>query len=356
MMKKRLATLAVLMLIATVGFMPFPGYSGKALAASTDSYNITLYCGRLGMASYTLSVGLSEIVNKYSSRIRIQPMQTKANTQNIVEWSMLPKEKQMYAMGVVYPLTIWRAKRGEGSFRKPFDAPRLLALLANNGTPLWTVDPNIKSGKDLVGKRISFADRGTDLGWAYPKIAEKAWGLTPDKYKSVPTGHGPGANALIDGRLDVAMVGSVAFTATGGWEKWGPIPPSDRLLRSKKTYVVSFPEKAFKEVSEEIGFPLYPIKYEAKKHGKSDLNRFVSFNCSNSWWVSKELPEDVVTEILSIIYEHADEFAKYHALGKSVTKQSLSMTYTNKTDYHPAALKFFEGKGNKFFQDVLRSR
>jgi TRAP-type uncharacterized transport system substrate-binding protein len=68
--------------------------------------------------------------------------------------------------------------------------------------------------------------------------------------------------------------------------------------------------------------------------------------------VSKNLPDDVVTELLSIIYDHVDEFANYHAVGKAITKKSLSMTYTTKDFYHPAARKFFEDKGNKFFEDV----
>jgi TRAP transporter TAXI family solute receptor len=353
-MKTRRITLMALLLLLAMAVMTFPAGNDNTLAASKETYNITLYCGTLGMASYILSVGMSEIVNKYSTRIRIQPMQTKANTHNIIEWSMLPAEKQTYAMGVVYPLTIWRAQRGEGSFRKPFDNPRLLALLANNGCPIWTVDPNIKTGKDLFGKRVSFSSRGTDLGWAYAKVAEKAFGLSLDKYKNSPTGHGPGADALLDGKLDAAMIGSVALTATGGWEKWAPIPPSARLCASKSTSVISFPVEAFDQVSKEIGFKIYPIKYEAKKIGKSDLPRFASYNASNSWWVSKNLPDDVVTELLSIIYDHVDEFANYHAVGKAITKKSLSMTYTTKGFYHPAARKFFEDKGNKFFEDVRK--
>jgi len=355
-MKKRTITLTTLTLIATLGLLSFPGYAEKSFAASKDAYNITLRCGRLGMSSYILSVGLSEIVNKYSSRIRIQPMQTKGNTQSFVEWSMLPKDQQKYAMGVTYPLTVLRAKDGQGSFKTPWDVPRILTLVGNAAGPLWTLDPNIKDGKDLVGKKVSLAARGTDLEWANRKIAEKAWGLTLDKYKNMPTGHAPGADALLDGTLDAAMVGAMTVTTTGGWEKWVPIPPTEKLLTTKETYAVSFPEEAFAEVSKDTGYPMYPIKLEAKKIGKSNVPRTISFAVSNSWWVSKDMPDDVVEELLAIIYEHTDEFAKFHAVGKGITKQSLAMVYTDKKFFHPVAMKFLEGKGLKFFEDVYKSR
>jgi TRAP-type uncharacterized transport system substrate-binding protein len=354
-MEKKKRRMVSFVLSTTLGLLFLFMCFGNAFSASSDSYDITLYCGPLGYSSYTLSVGLSEIVNKNSTRIRILPLQTKSNTQSFMEWSMLPKERQTYAMGVVYPLTVSKAKAGVPPFKAPWDVPRLLGLVGNMGCPMFTLDPDIRDGKDLFDKRVSFGPRGSDMEWAYRKIAEKAWGLSEDKYKNSPSGFGVGVDALCDGTLDACIQGSLALTCTGDWEAWVPNPATDRLLSSRETYVISFPEKAFEGVSKASGYPLYPIRYKPLTHGKSDLPKFISFNCSNSWWVSKDLPADVVNEILAIVYEHVGEFANYHASGRGITKQSLSMTYAKKASYHPAARKFYESKGNKFFEDVSQA-
>jgi len=353
MKRNRMYGVVVLLMFAVCATVVWPAVC--LAKAAPKKVQLTLYCGPLGYSSYALSVGLSEIVNKYSQRIRIRPVETKSNTQSFVEWSSLPPEKQKYAMGVVYPLTVYKARKGEGPFKRPWDVPRVLALIAHMGCPIFTLNPNIKSGYDLVGKRVSFGPRGCDMEWAYLIIAKHAWGLTEDKFVRSPMGGGAAVDALLNGTLDAGFTGTVCEGLTGEWARWLPNPATERLLTRAKAYVISFPEEAFKKAAAETGYPihLWYLGHEALNFGKSHLPRFGTFNCSNSWWVSKDLPDDIVTELLQIIYDHCDEFAKYHATGKFITRANLSTTAAQKRDFHPAALRFFRAKGNKFFEDLF---
>ena len=71
---------------------------------------------------------------------------------------------------------------------------------------------------------------------------------------------------------------------------------------------------------------------------------------SNSWWVYKSMPDDVVTEICSILYAHANEFVTYHASGKGITPKTLAEVAVAEKDFHPAAAAFYKGKGLKVGQ------
>jgi len=346
----------VIFVVAGVMLMVTP-LLGESATPTSEKVELNVYCGPLVYSSHVLSVGLSEIVKKYSKRIIINPVETKSNTQSFVEWKSLPPDKQKYAMGVVYPLTVYKARDGHPPFNEPWDNPRLLALVGHMGSPLWTLDPNIKSGFDLVGKRVSFFPRGSDALWATVRIAKHAWGLTEDKYRPRPLGGGATIDALLDGTLDAGWGGSVEKGLTGGWEEWLPNPASERLLSSAKTYVIDIPREGFIKAAAETGYPIdmMYIRHEAATFGKSKLPRFASVNCANSWWVSKDLPDDVVVELLTIMYEHANEFVNYHASGAHITKANLSTTGARKSDYHAAAVKFFESKGNKFYVDLFPS-
>jgi TRAP-type uncharacterized transport system substrate-binding protein len=66
---------------------------------------------------------------------------------------------------------------------------------------------------------------------------------------------------------------------------------------------------------------------------------------SNSWWVHESMPDEIVTEICNIIYDHADEFVKYHASGRAITAKTISNVAVDETDFHPAAIAFYKSKG-----------
>jgi TRAP transporter TAXI family solute receptor len=323
-------------------------------AIPAEKIKMNLYCSRMGSSIYVLSVGLSEIVNRNSDRIELNPIETKSSTHGILEWYSLPEPKQKYAMGITSPPTMVLAKSAKKPFSRPWDKARILALCVNNPAPIVVrKDSNIKTGKDLFGKRISWGMRGAIMCQYYPLLAEEAWGLTPDKAKYTFLGFRRGAKALIDGTVDAAFQGGAAEAIPGrDWWSWYPNPGLEELASSQELRLISFPEETYSTVAKATGLPWYPVKVEAINVGKSDLNRAIVLNASNTWWVSKDLPDDIVNELLTIIYDHVDDFATYHSTGKFITKDSLSLTQFDKTEFHPAAIRFYEGKSNRFFSDL----
>ena len=323
-------------------------------AITAEKIKMKIYCSRMGSSIYVLSVGLSEIVNKYSDRIEISPIETKSSTHGILEWYSLPEGQQTYVIGITSPPTMVLAKNAKKPFSRIWDKARILALCVNNPAPIVVrKDSTIKTGKDLFGKRISWGMRGAIMCQYYPLLAENAWGLTENKAKYTFLGFSKGAKALIDGTVDAAFQGGAAEAIPGReWWSWYPNPGLEELASTQEIRLISFPEESYTTVRKRTGLPWYPAKIEAISAGKSKLNRAIVLNASNTWWVSKDLPDDIVNELLTIIYNHANEFAAYHATGKYITKESLSMTQFDKTAFHPAAISFYKKKGNKFFSDL----
>jgi TRAP-type uncharacterized transport system substrate-binding protein len=70
-----------------------------------------------------------------------------------------------------------------------------------------------------------------------------------------------------------------------------------------------------------------------------------------AWWVHKDLPVDLVKELTTIIYDHVGEFAKYHNTGKFMMREALADAACPIEWYHPEAIKFYKGKGAKFWEE-----
>ena len=147
-----------------------------------------------------------------------------------------------------------------------------------------------------------------------------------DKMKIVRGGMGDAKRALIDGTIDVGWASSVLLTkrADGTWE-WVPVPAPGELFQTKKTYVISIPEEVIQKVAKSSGYPL-AVGRAAGGHtfGKSTFDEPWTGNLfRSSWYVHKDMPDEIVTEILRVLWENADKFASYHATGKGISKENL---------------------------------
>ena len=89
------------------------------------------------------------------------------------------------------------------------------------------------------------------------------------------------------------------------------------------------------------------IGCKAKKIGKSDLPNFKGLLNSLGWMVHEDMDDEIVTEIVRVIYENAGEFGNYHAIGKGITPDTIGGLPVPKEEYHPAVVKFLESKGKK---------
>lgn len=347
MRSKALVLWLSVFLVATLTILCLsPAYAQSG--AHKDKIQIQIYSNPFGHTTYVLSFALAEIINKYSTRLHATCVESKGSSANILYLQKNPAALKNTII-VANPFAIAQASRADPPFRRPFTGLRAIAMIGNMCGFFLTTNPHIKNIQDLKGKRVGLGVRGVTIAFIPRFILDYGCGIFKDLGRVSYSSFEGIKNALIDGTIDVGLQSSVMW-GEGEYKDWVPIPATRQLLATKKCYLVDIPEDAFKKAREKSDYPIYFMKAEPRAFGKSGAFGGNRIWWSNSWWVDKVMPDDVVTEICSILYAHAKEFVTYNASGKGITPKTLPDVAVPAKDFHPAAASFYRSKGLKVGQ------
>lgn len=311
-----------------------------------EKVKIKIYGGKIGMTGYVLSFGLADIINANSKKIQAQAVESRGSIATLLSWQKLPEEEQKYIMGYVGDQFVYQANMGLPPFKKPLKGVKAVARLLIAGNPLVTLDPDIKTLKDLAGKRVALLTKNSLMEKFCLAVIKEAAGLNKKDLKLRPMHLTPAADALIDGTIDVGLQANMSAGTDEEWQPWNPNPAFEKLLNTRKAYVISLPEDAVIKARKKTGYPFYGVKHKAQAIGKSSTPNFISPEISIGWSVSGTMPDDIVEEIVRILYENVGKLANYHAQGKKLSQDTISKM--PKSLMHPAAVRFYEKKGKTF--------
>lgn len=227
------------------------------------------------------------------------------------------------------------AYRGIAAYRRAFPNIRLFMIGAPLYVAFWApMDSPIRTVADLHGKRVP-------SGWSdLPMIAYNSGanlataGLTWDDVVKVPVAElGENLRAFLEGRTDVLWhsVGTPAVreanarvrggirllaigTSPGGLKRMGEINPGSYMVRLKKG--------AFLGIMEDV-----PVQTN---------DEYVV--------VSQQLPEEIVSTVLRVLWDHNDEVRKVTARMRGWTRER-TVSRQAAVPYHPGAIKFYREKG-----------
>ena len=315
---------------------------------SKDKTEIQIYSNPFGGTTYVLSFALAEIINKNSTRLHATCVESKGSSANILYLQKNPNALKNTII-VANPFAITQAAKADPPFKTAFTGLKALAVIANNCGFIVTTNPDIKSPQDLKGRSLCLGIKGITIEFIPRFILDYGCGVFNDIGKVSYSSFDGIKNALIDGTVDAGLQSSTMW-GEGEYKDWVPIPAAEELLATKKCYLVDIEADAYKKAREKSGYPIYYLKAKPKAFGKSDAFGGNRMWWSNSWWVHESMPNDVVTEICSILYDHANDFATYHASGKGISPKTLADVAVPEDDFHPAAARFYEGKGLKVGQ------
>jgi TRAP transporter TAXI family solute receptor len=262
--------------------------------------------------------------------------------ENLKTLAAEPKRRKNTLMYVSY-IAWYMSCEGISPFTSKYGGARALSTSMNVMTVFSTLDPSIKFGKDLAGKRIGFPPKAS-IGYLNHQLAMKyAWGVW-DKTQKEFLGWSDCITALRDGMVDVAVTNPIL-----AGDKAVANPAILELLSGKKKVnFISITESDLKIIREKSGYPvatsaiappfsLGPMQTEPIEGGK-DIN---------GWWVDSEFPEDAAYEIVRIIHEYHEEFWSYHASLKGLTPELMSTAANNESEFHPGAVRFYKERGLK---------
>ena len=340
MTKKMLVGILVLFVLA----LPF-----SAPAAEKKQRTITLYTMPSGGIVYTLGFALSEIINKNSEWLRCNAMETASTFENLRYIVGHEEDRKNTFFGSAVTMGVDQLALAMKPYDKigPWKGTKWISLMANIGAPQVTLDPKIKTWQDLKGKTWGLDVMGSTMQFMQEWLMEYAWG----NKKDVKLEYGCTANLaidrLLDGTIDITWTGAVMLGADE-YKEWKPMPPFERLLAARKVYFLELDEKDVATAREKTGAEsLALIGGKAKTVGKTDAPQWKGLLNSLGWLVHEDMDDEIVTEITRIIYENSGEFAKYHAVGAGITKDTIGQLPVPRNAYHPAVIKFLEERGHK---------
>jgi len=292
-----------------------------------------------GTSSYVLGAALEEIFKKHPW-LHITHSESPGFVFNIKKLAAEPQLKKSMIIGTGAGMK-WMAARGLAPFKKKHEPPLNLANYNLVTTWLATLDPNIKSVKDLEGKKVALG-RKTQINWAIEPefILREGWGLG-GKVNLQYVGTTPAKTALLDGTVDACIVGGYLDVIS---RKVMASPQTMELLASgRKVIHLSWTEGAVLKTIQTIGIPIKAITLPANTlQGQPEpIQTFADFNI---WSASRELPEDVAYEFVKIVLKNSKRFSEYHALGKLVTPRGMVWGWGRK-DMHPGAYKAYTEEG-----------
>lgn len=302
----------------------------------TTVYNIS---APFGTSANLLSSALDDIAKQNSDTLRISHSETPGLVFNIKKIAKEPELKKNTFFSVTRGLD-WLAQRGLTPYKDKHPGVKLIANYNMGTTWLATLDPEIKSSEDLIGKKIALG-RTTQVIWGCEVdwLIRLGWG-THDKMKIQYVGSKEAPKALLDGLVDAAIIGG--YIDPINWN-FKPSPPTLELISSgKKIYHLPWGEQAVdKTIAGNIKIVPLTIPSGTFDGQDKDLEVFAD---PISWVAYDEFPEKEAYEITRLIIKNISKFKEYHAIGGLMTLKGLTYGW-DQSSIHPGALRAYKEAG-----------
>ncbi|MCK5163707.1 MAG: hypothetical protein KAQ72_08325 [Desulfobacula sp.] len=338
---RHLCRLLIVTIFALI--MTFPSLLMADGAAKQEKFEIYIPTLPAGFGSYIMGVALAEQINKNSTWLKATAMEGRGPAENMKTLIKKPAKRKNY---LFFNTTwdIWEAKKGIGPYKNfPFDYDefRFVTLLGVGGNGLCTLNPQIKSLKNLPGKRATFdSSKGKSRDIAIRGIME-AGNISTDQIKFQYAAGKGAADTLRDGMVDVIYTGHMLKKLPATWAN---SPFQSELVSTKDVYYISFDKTAVYAFKKKTGHPLSLSQVSPKMLGPLQTESCNILAKPLGFCAHITMPDHVVKEILRVVYENASAFKEYTVMGNIITQDTMASLGIPKDGYHPAAVKFFKEK------------
>jgi TRAP transporter TAXI family solute receptor len=296
-----------------------------------EARQILLPSWGVGSLAYINAHGLAEIVNRESEWLRVTAVESGGYKEN---WQMaVAKPEEIIAYG--NPTNLYPAKIGA----KPWDKPQPMQIVVSTmeaGVAFCTLDPTIKTFSDLKGKIVMVPHKGGD----YHPLLEgllSAHGMGLKDLRRLTYGlWGRVADSLKNGTIDVGVQGTIEPATLGSLN-----PQWAQLVATKDVYYLRFTKEEIEAAKKKHGYPweFGFIKKEKNPRFTMDVPYRRSWNVL---LCHPDMDDDIITELLSILYENYRDLVKYHRVNKALIPEKFADCGVAKENFHPASIKFFD--------------
>ncbi|MFC1963778.1 TAXI family TRAP transporter solute-binding subunit [Chloroflexota bacterium] len=341
-MKKKLFLVSVVVLVtilATIGCTSQP--------AQQQEQRIEFIGSALGSNNYVDMAGLGQLLASKHPWLRLDVIEGPGLTG--VTFAMMTRaEEDGYTtkrIGGTCDPDYYMAANAMGPFDEKFpnirDVDRVLGSYGWFLVKIYTLDPNIKTEKDLAGKRLAAGQPG-----------QTGWGLLPNFYLKeiakvdvqvdfmTPTA---ATEAMLDGKADAAVLNTALSTDFATVVM--PAPYQQLAAAGKTPYWVSWSDDLVNTAESQGYTPLLlPVTVPANSLPSQPTSITVSaYHCNIT--AHKDFPEDLAYEFTKFWLENSAALVDYAAPAQIISKpQDIASDFTQ-DQVHPGAWKAYKELG-----------
>ena len=320
----------------TTSAKPAEKAESKPATSKDLSSTVSIGSGTTGGGQYAVATGIAKVVADHTPiKMAVRPFSGPAAWMPMIETGEL-------GLGVMSGTDAGWAYNGVNGYDSPNKSLRI--VMNGNLLPVAALvvrnDSDIKSIKDLRGKRVASEYGGNVSMREIVTVALESAGLTWNDVKAVPVPDVASAlRALQEGRADAACGGTpthataMEVDAAIGLRllNFGDLPPEQ----------ANNPPKELVEIlkKRQPGASIYL----QKKQGflKSDAT---AFHYPVILVATSKLSADTVYEITKTLYEYDKELQPVHAWTKDWKQETMFDPLPN-VPYHEGAVRFWKEKG-----------
>ncbi|MBQ2384531.1 MAG: TAXI family TRAP transporter solute-binding subunit [Oscillospiraceae bacterium] len=236
-----------------------------------------------------------------------------------------------YQLGTVQSDVMAYAWAGTRSFESigAIKTFRVVAGLYAESVQLVTMDPEIKSVKDLAGKNVSIGAPGSGVYFNAIDVLTAA-GMTEDDIKPQYMSFADSADGLKDGKIDAAFIVAGAPTAA-----------ITELCTTNSAYLVPIDgEIADKLMETSPYYTAYTIPAKTYPGQDEDV---VTVTVKATLIVSADASEEDVYELTKAIFDNTAAIAAENGKGAELSVENATSGMT--APFHAGAAKYFAEKG-----------
>ncbi len=288
---------------------------------------ISIGTGGTGGVYYPYGGGLAEIWSKYVPGVKAVAEVTGASVENVKL-----AHKGETVIGEIMGDVAFQAYFGQGKFKGKRQKILTMAAMYPNILQIVTLKGSgIKNVTDFKGKTISIGAPGSGTAFM-AELVLKALGISLDSFKVRRLSFNESANALRDGTIDAGF--------------WVVAPGTSSIMDLATTHnieIVSFTPEQQKKVTEKYAF-YSPWTLEAGVYRGVD-KPVPTISVWNVIICNRDLPEDLVYNLVKVLFEHNDYMQKIHPFAKYTTPKNT--VEKSPIPLHPGTIKYLKEKGIK---------
>lgn len=342
MKKSRFGWLLVMMLVVSLAFAGCGGADEPAPAdtdtdtdepaeapVSVDAQELLFATGGTAGTYYPLGGAMASTWNDHIDAVNVTIQPSGASVENLRLLDSRDADIVMAMNNIAED-----AWNGEGSFEgvevQGFRAVGVVYPEIIQGVGL--VDSGVFTIEDQAGKTVAGGPPGSGTAATTPHIFA-AYGLGDGDMTVVNDTFGDAVDKMKDGHVDAA------------WNVLGA--PASAIVDLLTVREVAFLEITGDELAQlQEEFPLiapWVIPAGTYNYRGEDYDDIHTIALQAVLYVRDDMDDDIVYDLVSVMYEHNDQIARSHATGEQILLENSLNGIT--TEFHPGAIRFYEEQG-----------